>query len=118
MKKIVAFLLLPTAYCLLPTLTLAQGTAGPPATFSDLEGMFQRIVGSVLFLAAIVLFVMFVIGGFRYITSAGDPKAAEGAKGTLTHAILGLAVLILAFVVLLIVEKITGVKVTQFKVTN
>ena len=88
------------------------------ATLQGIECAFGNVVGVVLFLAGIVLFVMFLVGGFKYMTSGADPKAIEAAKGAITQAIMGAVVLILAFVILVIVEKITGVPVTQFRVTH
>jgi len=86
------------------------------ATISDLGGVLQRVVGYALGLAAIVLFVLLVVGGFKFITSGGDPKAAEGAKKTITSAIAGLIVILLSYLVLLLITKITGVNVTNFNI--
>ncbi|MDO8503750.1 MAG: pilin [bacterium] len=85
--------------------------AGPEgvATLKGLEVIFENVISVALALAGIVLFVMFLIGGFRFITSGGDPKAVEAAKGTLTHAVLGLIVVILAFLILQLIANITGV---------
>jgi heme/copper-type cytochrome/quinol oxidase subunit 2 len=91
---------------------------GDPAALKDLECVFANIVAAILFLAGIVLFVMLIVGGFKYLTSGGDPKAVEAAKGTITSAIAGLIIIILAYVILLIIAKITGVDVTQFKVVQ
>lgn len=88
------------------------------ATIKGFECLFSNAISVVLALAGIVLFVMFLIGGLRYLTSGGDPKATESAKGTLTHAIAGLVVLILAFLILKLIETITGVQLTIFKVTQ
>lgn len=88
------------------------------ATIKGLECLFSNAISAVLALAGIVLFVMFLIGGLRYLTSGGDPKATEAAKGTLTHVIAGLFVLILAFLILKLIETITGVQLTIFKVTQ
>lgn len=79
------------------------------ATLQGLECIFSNTISVALALAGIVLFVMFLIGGFRFITSSGDPKALEAAKGTLTHAVLGLVVVILAFLILQLIANITGV---------
>lgn len=91
---------------------------GDVATLQGLECAFSNFVSVILSFAAIVLFVMFLIGGFRYLTSGGDPKAIESAKGTLTHAIAGLVILLLAYLILIIIEKITNVPVTNFQVTQ
>lgn len=87
-------------------------------TLKGLECAFSNLISAVLALAAIVLFVMFLFGGFRWLTAGGDPKAVEQARATLTHAIAGLVILILAFIILQFLSIITGVDLTIFKVTK
>lgn len=89
----------------------------PAATFSQLKDVFQNLVSSLLGLGGIILFIILIIGGFKFITSGGDPKAVEGAKNTLTYSIIGLIVLLLAYVALLLIQRITGVNVTEFNVS-
>lgn len=88
-----------------------------PPQLSDLTGIFENAVGAILSLAGIVLFVLLITGGIKYITSGGDPKAVEGAKKTITYAIGGLLVILLSYLILVLIENITGAKVTQFKIT-
>lgn len=87
------------------------------AKISDLQTIFGNVVRSLLGFAGIVLFVLLIVGGFKYITSGGDPKALEGAKKTLTYAIGGLIVILLSYLILVFIKAITGVDVTEFKVT-
>mgnify|MGYP001607593183 CR=1 FL=1 len=82
---------------------------GDVPTLKGLEAVFSNVVSVVLSLAGVVLFIMLIYGGFKYLTAGGDPKALEGAKGTLSHAILGLVVLILAFIILKVIAEVTGV---------
>lgn len=89
---------------------------GDVATIKGFEAIFSNIITVALEFAGIVLFIMFLIGGFKYLTAGGDPKAVEAAKGTLTHAIIGLVVLILAFIILQLIHVITGVDVTTFRI--
>jgi hypothetical protein len=86
------------------------------ATIADLGSVIERVVGYALGLAGIVLFILLIIGGFNFITSGGDPKAAEGAKKTITSAIIGLIVILISYLILVIIKNITGVDVTQFNV--
>lgn len=88
-----------------------------PPQLSELEGLFKNAVGALIALAGIVLFVLLVSGGIKFITSGGDPKAVDGAKKTITYAIGGLLVILLSYLILVLIENITGAKVTQFKVT-
>jgi len=91
-------------------------TGDAPAQLSDLEIVFGNIIGAILGLAGIVLFILLIIGGFKYITAGGDPKALEGAKKTLTYAILGMVFVACAFLILQFIQAFTGVNVTQFRI--
>jgi hypothetical protein len=86
------------------------------ATIKGLEGVFSSIVSLALGLGGIVLFFLLISGGFSYLTSGGDQKKIEGAKATLTSAIIGIIVLILAFLILKLIETLTGANVTQFQI--
>ena len=86
------------------------------AKLSALEGVFGRVVGAVLALGGIVLFIMLISGGFKYITSGGHPKGVEEAKKTLTYAIGGMVLLALSFLLLRFIEQFTGAEVTKFKI--
>lgn len=87
-----------------------------PAQLKDLEFIFARILNVAAGFAILAVFIMLVIGGFKYLTSGGDPKATESAKNTLTYAIFGLVALIGIWLILRFVEIFTGVPVTQFKI--
>ena len=91
-------------------------TGDAPAQLSDLEVVFSNIIGAILGLAGIALFGLLVVGGFKYITAGGDPKAIDGAKKTLTYAILGIVFVASAFLVLQFIQEFTGVNVTQFRI--
>lgn len=87
---------------------------GDVATIADLGGIIKNLFGYALGLAGIVLFILLLVGGFQFITSGGDPKAADGAKKTITSAIIGLIVILVSYIILVIIKNITGVDVTQF----
>jgi len=90
--------------------------SGDPATLEGLERVFSGIITSLLGFAGIALFIMLIVGGFLYITAGSDPKRAEGAKKTLTYAIMGIVFIALAFLFLQIISWFTGVDVTTFRV--
>lgn len=86
------------------------------ATLKGLECIFEIILKVVTGFAVLAVFIMLVLGGFKYLTSGGDTKATESAKNTLTYAIFGLAALIGVWLILKFIEVFTGVPVTVFKV--
>jgi hypothetical protein len=87
------------------------------AKISNLGDIFSKVVGYALGLAAIVLFILLLIGGFKFITSGGDPKAVDSAKKTLTSAVAGLLIILVSYLILVLIKTITGADVTNFKIT-
>jgi len=88
------------------------------AQLTELQFIFGNIVEVVLALAGIVLFIMLLMGGFKYITSGGDPKAVEAAKKTLTYAIGGLILIVLAYLFLKFIATLTGANILNFSLGN
>jgi hypothetical protein len=88
------------------------------ATIGNLNCLFGNVVKVALGLAGVVLFVILLVGGLKYITAGSDPKAAEGAQKTITYAIGGLILILLSFLILVLIKAITGVDVTQFTVVQ
>lgn len=84
------------------------------AELSDLEAVFGNVVSAVLGLAGIVLFILLITGGIKYISSGGDPKGMEEAKKTITYAILGFVFIAAGYLILLLIKNLTGVDVTDF----
>jgi hypothetical protein len=71
-----------------------------------------------LWFAGIVLFIMLLVGGFKYLTSGGDPKSVQGAKNALTWAIAGFVFLASAFLLLRFIQYFTGANVTEFNIAR
>lgn len=91
---------------------------GAPAQLSQLEDVFGNVVTSLLALGGIVLFLMLLTGGFKYLTSGGDPKATETAQKTLSYAIGGMILLAGSYLILRIISDFTGADVTNFVITK
>lgn len=88
----------------------------PPAGLVQIEGTFSKFVSISVGIAFVALLVMVVLAGFKYLTSAGEPKAVSSAHQTLTWALLGIFFLALAWLVLQLIHALTGVNVTFFDV--
>ena len=89
---------------------------GDIPTLQYFECIFGSIVQYLIVIGAILFFVTFIMGGFKYLTSSGDPKAIESAHKTLSYAVLGLILTVLAYTILLVIQTITGADVTNFRV--
>ncbi len=88
------------------------------AQICNLEDIFKNVVLVVAALAGIAFLVMFIVGGFKYLTSAGNPKAVEAAKGTITMAFLGLLLIVSAYLILKLIGSFTGLDVTTFRIES
>jgi hypothetical protein len=85
-----------------------------PATLEDLETVFSTFVVSITTVLGFVSLIMVIVGGFKYITSQGDPKAMSSAKNTITWAILGLVFIIISWLILVFLGNFTGLNLTKF----
>jgi len=85
-------------------------------TFKCLEAVFVRILGIIVPVAVLALFVMLLIGGFKYLTSGGDQKKTAEAQQTMTYAVTGIVLMALAFLIFKIIEVFTGVPITVFTI--
>ncbi len=71
---------------------------------------FEVVIGNLLFisnaLVLLVLFIMFVLGSFRWMMSLGQPEKLEHAKKTFNWAILGLVVYASAYIILFTIDQL------------
>lgn len=58
--------------------------------------------------AGILLLIYLILGGFQYLTSAGDPKKAQEAKNKITQALIGFTVIFSSYWIVQIVATILG----------
>lgn len=66
---------------------------------SNVESFIKSVITAIAGLAGLVAVGFFVVGGFSYITSSGNPEHLDRAKRTLFYSALGLAITIAAFVI-------------------
>ncbi len=81
----------------------AGGTNLPNDT--SLSGFILKIINIALTVAGLIAVLFLIIGGFRYITSAGNEETAESAKKIIINAIIGVVVIILSFVIVRVISN-------------
>ena len=86
--------------------TIPQGAGTTPSAqpinpFGDKNfyGLLLDMITGFLNVAGIIAVLMIIIGGFKYITAAGNDEQATQAKTTLQWAVIGVIVIILAYVI-------------------
>lgn len=85
-------------------------------TIKCLEAVFYNILKVAVSLVSLTLFLILLIGGFKYLTSGGDPKQTESARNTMTYAIVGLVVIVGTFLIFKAIEHFTGLPLTKFEI--
>lgn len=88
----------------------------PPPTLLGIVDILENIISILAPVAGIAFFIMLLIGGFQFVTSGGDPKAAGQARTTLTYAIIGVILVVAAWLIIQAIADFTGVDVTQVEI--
>ena len=102
LRVIVTVISLGLPLVLAPTVLAATGSVGQVESF--IRNLIQVVAG----LAGLVATGFFVVGGFGYITSSGNPEHLEKSKRTLLYSSIGLAITIGAFVLSNIISEIAS----------
>ena len=79
------------------------------ATLNCIPVIVKNIIYWLLVFSGVVAVFIIIISGIKLLTSGGDPKRVEGARKTLTWAIIGLILILLSFAIVAIIADITGV---------
>ena len=80
-------------------IVLTSTTLATDGNVAQVETFIKSIIKIIVGLAGLIATGFFVIGGFSYITSSGNPEYLDRAKRTITWAAIGLAITIAAFVI-------------------
>lgn len=74
------------------------GSIDIPGVEAD-SGTMETVLKYIFAIVGAVSVLMVVIGGIRYIISAGNPQQAATAKNTIIYALVGLIIAVSAFVI-------------------
>ncbi len=80
-------------------LVIAHPALAADGNVGQVENFIRSIIKVVAGLAGLVATGFFVVGGFGYITSSGNPEKLDKSKQTLIWSAIGLAIVIAAFVI-------------------
>ena len=83
----------------------------------DLSGktpadVITAILPFVFVIAGLILFVMFIFGGFTIFTSTGNPEKIKQGQGIIVNALIGFLVIFAAYWIIQILETTLGFKIT------
>ena len=72
---------------------------------TTVNGLIRTVINWLLGIAFAVAVLFLIIGGFWYITSAGNEEQAEKGKSTAVNAIIGIVIIILSYVIISVVSN-------------
>jgi len=102
--------------CPAPLVSGPGGLCMPQSSFasnsiagaSTLTGLALTVINYLLILAGMIAVVALVIGGFWYLTAAGNEEQSEKGRKAIMNAIIGLIVVVLAYAIVnIIVNTLT-----------
>ncbi len=81
--------------------------------FKNLGDLFQVLLSLAFFAAGLAFFLNLIVGGFQWISSGGDPKALQTARGRIMNAFVGLIIVVAAYAIALIVQTVLGIRIVS-----
>ena len=93
----------PTEAVCNPTPNFFVDLVGKVPGGNTFPGITLYIIQQLLKVVGILALAFIIIGGFQYITSAGNEEQAETGKKTLTNAIIGLVIAILSYTIVIVI---------------
>src|SRR3990172_202981 len=89
---------------------------GPTGEFADLsnikvENIISAGISFALIIAAIIFFLMLIIGGIRWMMSGGDKAQTESARNQVTAALVGLVIVFAAWAIANLLAGFFGIDI-------
>lgn len=104
--------MIPTKIAQAPQWGIIEEGLGGGYRFSGktIADFFNMGIINIIFFVAGAIFLFFIItAGISMMTSTGDPKALEAAKGRITHALIGFFLVFTAYWIVQIVGVLLGI---------
>ncbi|MFH1170965.1 MAG: pilin [bacterium] len=102
-RKLLSVGLLAAVVFVIPAVTYAVSFENPATSIglgtSDLKATVINVINWVLGLLGIIAVIMILVGGFQWMTAAGNEEKVEKAKKIISAAIVGLIIILLAWAI-------------------
>jgi hypothetical protein len=105
-----ALVIAPFAHALtVPTPSgISQIPSPPIQNTNDITSFFCGIIVWIFWGLIVLSIVMFLVGGYRYVTAQGEPERVHNANRTLLYAAIAVVVALVAAGVPLIIDSFLG----------
>lgn len=85
---------------------IVRGPLDP--SLQTIGDVINRVVSFIFPVGVLILFVVFVMGGFDYMTSQGNPEKIKSGQAKIKTGIIGFLILVFAFLIVRILAFIFG----------
>ena len=85
-------------FSIIAPLILTAPAYAATGDITQVQSFIKNVITMLTGIAGLIATGFFVLGGFKYITSSGNPQNLEHAKRTIVFSALGLAITLAAFV--------------------
>ena len=85
---------------------LSDKNINPVAKFSNFASLANLILPNLLIGAGVILFIMFIMAGFTYMGSDGNPEKLKKAQMLLTFSVVGFALVLASFIIIRVIASI------------
>lgn len=89
-----------------------------PLVGLTVPGIVSAAIRFTVVVAAIVFFIMLVIGGIRWIASGGDKGQTEAARNQITAALVGLVIVFSAWAIATLIHTFFGVDIFSLTISS
>lgn len=79
-------------------------------TLACLPALFSSVINALFGFAGVTALILIIYSGIKFMASGGDPKQVEGARKTLTYAVIGLIIIFFAYFIINLISYFTGVQ--------
>lgn len=87
-----------------------------PTEVSDVSRFVSVALQVLLVIAAVVFFVMLLVGGIRWILSGGDKANTQAARSQITAALVGLVIVFSAWIIAAIIGRVFRVDLFNIEI--
>jgi hypothetical protein len=85
-----------------------EEVSGPIKNISTLGDLINTIMNFLVPLAAVILFIVLLWGGYDYLLSRGSPDKIKGAKAKITAGIIGFVLLLTSYILVRFIGGLVG----------
>lgn len=92
----------------------ALGSTGQQSGQSFISGLISALINLGFVAGSTIFLFILITGGIKWMSAGGDKGKLEEARGTVTNAVVGIAVMFSAYAILALVEYFFTVNLTVF----